>query len=56
MRAFPDGSVEGYFGERYKYMQFDGGKYLESVYQPFAGVLELADLDRSHFHRQGPRF
>lgn len=30
-------------------MQFDGGKYLESVYQPFVGVLELADLDRSHF-------
>ena len=49
LRSFPDGSVEGYFGERYKYMQFDGGKYLESVYQPFAGVLEMADLDRSHF-------
>ena len=49
LRSFPDGSIEGYFGERYKHVEFDGGKYLESVYQPFAGVLDLADLDRSHF-------
>ncbi|MBM3889535.1 MAG: hypothetical protein FJ388_10455, partial [Verrucomicrobia bacterium] len=49
LRKFPDGSVEGYFGERYAYMEFDGGKYLESVYRPFEGVLELKDLDRSHF-------
>jgi uroporphyrinogen decarboxylase len=49
LRRFPDGSVEGYWGERYTYVQFEGGRYLESVYQPFAGVRELADLDRSHF-------
>ncbi len=49
LRTFPDGSVEGYFGERYNYAEFPGGRYLESSYQPYAGVLELADLDRSHF-------
>jgi uroporphyrinogen decarboxylase len=49
LRTFPDGSVEGYWGERYKYAEFEGGKYLESVYQPFAGVDSLEKLDRSHF-------
>jgi uroporphyrinogen decarboxylase len=49
LRTFSDGSVEGYFGERYAYKEFEGGKYLESVYQPFKGITELADLDRSHF-------
>jgi uroporphyrinogen decarboxylase len=47
--TFPDGSVEGYWGERYIYSEFEGGRYLESVYQPFAGIDELAGLDRSHF-------
>ena len=47
--TFPDGSIEGYWGERYKYAEFEGGKYLESVYQPFAGVETLERLDRSHF-------
>jgi len=49
LRTFPDGSKEGYFGERYDYAEFAGGRYLESVYQPFAGVNKLEDLDRSHF-------
>lgn len=49
LRKFPDGSVEGYFGERYKYAQFDSGRYLEACYLPFAGVNSLEDLDRSHF-------
>ncbi|MFH1738691.1 MAG: uroporphyrinogen decarboxylase family protein [bacterium] len=49
LRKFPDGSVEGYFGERYKYAQFEGGKYLEACYLPFAGIHSLDDLDRSHF-------
>ncbi|MBN1292819.1 MAG: hypothetical protein JXB48_13340 [Candidatus Latescibacteria bacterium] len=49
LRRFPDGSAEGFFGERYNYAEFDGGRYLESVYQPFAGVNRLEDLDRSHF-------
>lgn len=49
LKTFPDGSVEGYWGERYKYAEFDGGKYLEACYLPYAGVMELEDLDRSHF-------
>lgn len=31
LRTFPDGSMEGYWGERYKYAQFEGGKYLEPL-------------------------
>ncbi len=49
LKKFPDGSIEGYWGERYKYAEFDGGKYLESSYLPFANVFSLDDLDRSHF-------
>lgn len=49
LRKFPDGSVEGYWGERYKYAEFKDGKYLEPSYLPFAGVDTLAELDRSHF-------
>ena len=49
LRTFPDGSVEGYFGERYKYAEFEGGKYLEASYLPYAGVNTLEELDRSLF-------
>lgn len=49
LKKFPDGSVEGYFGERYKYVQFKGGRYLEAVYKPFKEIMDLKDLDRSHF-------
>ncbi len=49
LRTFPDGSIEGYFGERYKYAQFSGGRYLEAHYLPFAGVTSLDALDRSRF-------
>jgi uroporphyrinogen decarboxylase len=49
LRSFPDGSVEGYWGERYKYAEFEGGKYLEASYLPFANVYRTEDLDRSHF-------
>ncbi len=49
LRTFPDGSVEGYWGEHYRYAEFAGGRYLESCHQPFAGVERLEDLDRSHF-------
>jgi uroporphyrinogen decarboxylase len=49
LRKFPDGSVEGYWGERYNYADFKGGKYLESSYMPFADVLTPEALDRSHF-------
>ncbi len=49
LRTFPDGSVEGYFGERYKYAEFEAGKYLEACYLPFANVERPEDLDRSLF-------
>jgi uroporphyrinogen decarboxylase len=49
LRTFPDGSTEGYWGEHYRYAEFEGGRYLESCYQPFAGVETLDQLDRSHF-------
>lgn len=49
LRTFPDGSIEGYWGERYKYAAFEGGKYLEASYLPFAHVDSLNELDRSHF-------
>jgi uroporphyrinogen decarboxylase len=49
LRTFPDGSVEGYFGERYKYAEFETGRYLEACYLPFAGINSLDSLDRSHF-------
>jgi len=53
LRTFPDGSMEGYWGERYKCAESEGGKYLESSYRPFAGVERLEDLDRSHFPEAG---
>jgi len=49
LRKFEDGSVEGYWGERYKYAEFEGGKYLEASYLPFANISSVGDLDRSHF-------
>lgn len=49
LKTFPDGSIEGYFGEHYRYAEFEAGKYLEACYLPFAGVHRLEDLDRSHF-------
>ncbi len=49
LKTFPDGSVEGYFGEHYKYAQFEAGRYLEACHLPFAGINRLEDLDRSHF-------
>ena len=49
LRSFPDGSVEGYWGERYTYVQYEGGRYLEATYMPFAYVDRTADLDRSLF-------
>ncbi len=49
LKTFPDGSVEGYFGERYKYAEFESGRYLEACYLPYASVNSLDNLDRSHF-------
>ena len=53
LRKFEDGSIEGYWGERYKYAAFEGGKYLEPAYLPFANVRTLDELDRSHFPEAG---
>jgi len=49
LETFADGSIEGYFGERYVYKNYDGGKYLEASHLPFKGITELKDLDRSHY-------
>lgn len=49
LKKYPDGSVEGYWGERYKYAEFEGGKYLEASYLPYAGVNSPEELDKSHF-------
>lgn len=49
LRTYPDGSVEGYWGERYKQKPYDGGAYLEPVHLPFENVFELKDLDESRF-------
>jgi uroporphyrinogen decarboxylase len=49
LRKFPDGSVEGYWGEHYRYAEFEGGKYLEASYLPFANIHTVDELDRSHF-------
>lgn len=49
LKTFPDGSIEGYWGEHYIYKEFGGGKYLEANYLPFANVFSLEELDRSHF-------
>jgi len=49
LKTFPDGSIEGYWGERYGYIEFEGGRYLEAVHLPFADVTRVEDLDRSHF-------
>ncbi len=49
LETFPDGSVEGYWGERYRYQEYDGGRYLEASHLPFAGIETLDRLDRSHF-------
>lgn len=49
LRKFEDESIEGYWGERYKYAEFEGGKYLEATYLPYAHVYSVDDLDRSHF-------
>lgn len=49
LKKYPDSSIEGLWGERYNYLHYEDGKYLESVYQPFKGVHDPDKLDRSHF-------
>lgn len=49
LKKYPDGSIEGLWGEHYNYLRYEDGKYLESVYQPFKGIHDPDKLDRSHF-------
>lgn len=49
LREFPDGSMQGYWGERYQLSEYDGGSYLEASHMPFADITSLDDLDRSNF-------
>ncbi len=51
LKTWPDGSVEGFWGERYGRKPYEGGTYLEPVYLPYAGVTRVEELDRSHFPR-----
>jgi uroporphyrinogen decarboxylase len=45
LRTFPDGSWEGWWGERYNNISFGHGTYPESVYQPFANVTDVKELE-----------
>lgn len=49
LRTFPDGSMEGLWGERYGNKDYPGGTYAEAVYLPYADADRADDLDRSHF-------
>ncbi|MFN2284148.1 MAG: uroporphyrinogen decarboxylase family protein [Anaerolineae bacterium] len=44
LRTFPDGSWEGWWGERYANISFGHGTYPEAVYLPFADVEDVAQL------------
>src|SRR5512136_2417906 len=43
LKTFPDRSIEGYFGEHYKYAEFEAGRYLEACYLPYARINRLED-------------
>lgn len=49
LKAFPDGTQEGYWGERYGYVEYEDGRYLEAMHMPYAGIETLDQLDKSHF-------
>jgi uroporphyrinogen decarboxylase len=51
LRRFEDGSFEGWFGARFKWVDFGHGRYLESSALPYAGVRSLEQLDRTRFTR-----
>ena len=48
LKTFPDGSWEGYWGERYRNVSFGAGVYAEAVHLPYKNVMTVAELD--HFH------
>lgn len=49
LRHFPDGSWEGIWGERYNNIPYEQGTYPEAVYLPYAGITDVADLDKFRF-------
>ena len=49
LRRFPDGSWEGVFGERYNFIAYEMGTYSEAVYLPYAGIDDVAELDKLRF-------
>ena len=49
LRRFPDGSWEGVFGERYNFIAYEMGTYPEAVYLPYAGIDDVAELDKLRF-------
>jgi len=49
LRTFSDGSIEGFWGERYAYKEYPGGKYLEPVHLPYAGIDRPEQLEAAHF-------
>lgn len=49
LRKFPDGSWEGIWGERYNMIPYEQGTYPEAVYLPYAGITDVADLDKLRF-------
>jgi uroporphyrinogen decarboxylase len=51
LQKFEDGSFEGWFGARFKWVDFGHGRYLESIALPYAGVHSLEQLDRTRFTR-----
>jgi uroporphyrinogen decarboxylase len=44
LRTFPDGSWEGWWGERYNNISFGEGTYPEAVYLPYANLTDVAEL------------
>jgi hypothetical protein len=49
LAKYPDGGMEGFWGEIYKPQRYDGGEYMEAMHLPFAGVENVAALDRDRF-------
>ncbi|MDY6877382.1 MAG: uroporphyrinogen decarboxylase family protein [Chloroflexota bacterium] len=47
--TFPDGSWEGWWGERYANISFGAGVYPEAVYLPFKDVKDVDELKDLHF-------
>ena len=49
LRRFPDGSWEGWWGERYMNISFGEGVYPEAAYLPFEDITNAADLETFRF-------